>query len=76
MRQIDLRPFLLGLSPAPEGQDIRLTFSMDNGRTARPHEVLSLLYGEGSESVPVTRLEQLVVRGGKSLSPLLVAGRD
>jgi hypothetical protein len=76
VRQVDLRPFLLELSPAREGQDIRLTFSMDNGRTARPHEVLSLLYGEGSESVLVTRLEQLVARGGKTLSPLLVAGRD
>lgn len=76
VRQMDLRPFLLGLTPAAEGQDIRLMFSMDNGRTARPHEVLSLLYGEGSESVLVTRLEQMVVRGGKTLSPLLVAGRD
>jgi len=73
--QVDLRPFLLRLTPSREGQDIRLTMSMDNGRTAKPHEVLELLYGEGSESVLVTRLEQLVVRAGKTLSPLLVTGR-
>ena len=48
---------------------------MDNGRTAKPHEVLSLLYGEGSDSILVTRVEQFVARDDKALSPLLVASR-
>jgi hypothetical protein len=74
-KTVDLRPFLLDLELDPGG-DLRLHLGMDNGRTAKPHEILSILYGEGSEEILVTRLEQLVARGDKNLSPLLVAGRE
>jgi radical SAM-linked protein len=71
-KDVDLRPFLISVSAGEA--DISLELSMDNGRTARPHEVLDVLYGEGSREVPVTRLDQFVVRDGRVLSPLLAAG--
>jgi radical SAM-linked protein len=74
-KEVDLRPFVLDLSLAGDGREVRLDLSMDNGRTAKPHELLDLLYGEGSDSILVTRLEQFVARDGKALSPLLVASR-
>ncbi len=74
-KTVDLRPFILDLT-LERGGELRLHLSIDNGRTAKPHEILALLYGEGSDEILVTRLEQLVARGDKALSPLLVAGRE
>jgi radical SAM family uncharacterized protein/radical SAM-linked protein len=73
-KTVDLRPFLRGLSLGT-GSELHLDLEMDNGRSAKPHEILEVLYGEGSHAVPVTRQEQLVMRGTKALSPLLAAGR-
>jgi radical SAM family uncharacterized protein/radical SAM-linked protein len=73
-KTVDLRPFLVDLS-LRSGMDLRLDLGIDNGRSAKPHEVLSALYGEGVDAIAVTRLEQLVMRGERALSPLLVAGR-
>jgi len=73
-KTVDLRPFLRGLSLGT-GSELHLDLEMDNGRSAKPHEILEVLYGEGSRAVPVTRQEQLVMRGTKALSPLLAAGR-
>ena len=75
VKEVDLRPFVLDLSLPEDDHEVQLAFSMDNGRTAKPHEILSLLYGEGSDSILVTRVEQFVARDGKTLSPLLVASR-
>ncbi|MFQ5767614.1 MAG: TIGR03960 family B12-binding radical SAM protein [Acidobacteriota bacterium] len=71
--EIDLRRFLLDLSSNGGGR-IRIDCLMENGRTAKPHEILDLLYGEGSEAIQVTRLDQMVMQGDKAFSPLL-AGR-
>ena len=71
IQQIDLRPFLADLTVDGEAE-LRMEFHMDNGRTAKPHEVLDVLYGEGSRDIQVTRQAMLVVRGDRKLSPLLV----
>jgi radical SAM-linked protein len=73
-KTVDLRCFLRDLSLG-DGAELRLDLEMDNGRSAKPHELLEVLYGDGSDAVPVVRREQLVMRGTKALSPLLAAGR-
>ncbi len=72
---MDLRPFLRGVA-LDDGEEIQLDLEMDNGRSAKPHEILEVLYGEGSDAIPVVRQEQLVMRGAKALSPLLAARRS
>ena len=70
---VDLRPFVADVSLGEHGE-LRMEFHMDNGRTAKPGEILTLLHGARSEEILVTRRSQLVVRDGKRLSPLLACG--
>lgn len=74
-KTVDLRPFLRDLSLVGE-DGLHIAMEMDNGRTAKPQEVLTVLYGPGSADIPVTRLEQLVVRRVRVLSPLMVGRRQ
>ena len=73
VQEVDLRPYINGLRRETRG--LRLELGLDNGRTARPLEVLGALYGspEAAETFPVLRLEQYVVKNGRALSPLLAA---
>ncbi len=77
VKQVDLRPFIrnLRVEDGGDGHTICLDLSMDNGRTAKPWEILELLYDLPGTEVPVTREEQFVARGEKVLSPLLVVSR-
>ncbi|MFQ5720591.1 MAG: TIGR03960 family B12-binding radical SAM protein [Acidobacteriota bacterium] len=69
-KTVDLRPFVADIE-VNGGADLRLEFHMNNGQTAKPHEVLDVLCGEGSADIPVTREALLVVQNERRFSPLL-----
>jgi hypothetical protein len=72
---LDLRPFLLGHSvldpsdPANGGAHLMLDLAIDEGRSARPEELLA---GGDPRWLPerVVRLEQLLDRAGTLIHPL------
>ena len=68
-KELDIRPGILELAVAPEGDGVFMLIGLETGKSVRPSEVADLLF-ETDRPFEVTRTEQYAEMEGRRVSPM------